>query len=126
MDFASRRSAWSRRAAYPLWNYQVAIDLDHLSAVVDRVQHQSAAVVAPLTDRPRPLTTSSTGQKTFSDPAVTSYGSEGRPGLARRCAGAGLSMRKSRLERAAVPSGDLMSEGARNTSVKDLWAIMAR
>lgn len=38
--------------AYPLWSYQVAIDLDHFSAGVDHVQHQSAAAVAPLTDRP--------------------------------------------------------------------------
>ena len=52
------------------------MDLDHFSAVVDHVQHQSAAAVAPLTDRPRPLTTSSTGQKTLSDLAATSYGSE--------------------------------------------------
>jgi hypothetical protein len=42
------------------------------------MQHQSAAAVAPLTDRPRPLTTSSTGQKTFSDLAATSY-------VRRRC-----------------------------------------
>jgi hypothetical protein len=62
----------------PLWSYQVAIDLDHFSAVADHVQHQSAATAASLTDRPRPLTTSSTGQKTFSDPAATSYGSGGR------------------------------------------------
>ena len=34
----------------------------------DHVQRQSAAAVAPLTDRQRPLTTSSTGQKTFSEP----------------------------------------------------------
>jgi hypothetical protein len=53
----------ARRTAYPLWSYQVAIDLDHFSAVVGHVQHQSAAAVAPLTDRPRPLTTSSTGQR---------------------------------------------------------------
>ena len=79
-------------AAYPLWSYQVAIDLDHFSAVVDHVQHQSAAAVAPLTDRPRPLTTSSTGAKTFSDLAATSYGSEDQmvtragPGLRARTA----------------------------------------
>jgi hypothetical protein len=36
-----------------------------------------AAAVAPLTDRPRPPTTSSTGQKTFSHLAATSYGSDG-------------------------------------------------
>ena len=29
-----------RRAEYPLWSYQVAIDLDHFSAVADHVQHQ--------------------------------------------------------------------------------------
>jgi hypothetical protein len=63
----ARSSARNRRdAPYPL---------DKLFV---QVQHQSAAAVAPLTDRPRPLTTSSTGQKTFSDPAATSYGSEGR------------------------------------------------
>ena len=52
------------------------MDLDHVAAAVDHVQHQSAAAVAPLTDRQRPLTTSSTGKKTFSDPAAISYGSE--------------------------------------------------
>ena len=65
--------------AYPLWSYQVAIDLDRFSAVVDYVQHQSAAAVAPLTDRQRPLTTSPAGQKTFSDPGATGYGSEDPP-----------------------------------------------
>jgi hypothetical protein len=51
------------RTEFTLLSCQVAIDLDHFSAVVDHVQHQSAAGVAPLTDRPRPLTTSSTGQR---------------------------------------------------------------
>jgi hypothetical protein len=60
---------------YHLWSYHVAID--HSAAVVDHVQHQSAAAVAPPTDRPRPLTTSSTRQKTFNDPAAPGYGSEG-------------------------------------------------
>jgi hypothetical protein len=65
-----------RRAAYPLWSYQAAIDLDHFAAVAGHVQHQSAAAVAPPTDRPRPLMTSSTGQKTFSDPAATSLATD--------------------------------------------------
>jgi len=53
----------------------VAIELDHVAAVVDHVQHQSAAARPPIADRTRPLEPSSTPQKTFSDPAATSYGS---------------------------------------------------
>jgi hypothetical protein len=68
---------------YPLWSYQVAIDLDHFAALVDQVQHQSAAAVAPLTDRYQPLPPSTKSEKTFSDFAATVYGSDDqrqRPG----------------------------------------------
>jgi len=41
------------------------------------VQHRSAATRPNLADRIQPSTTSTKSGKTFSDPAATSYGSEG-------------------------------------------------
>src|SRR5215471_19173568 len=48
---------------YSLWSIQVAVDLVHFAAVADHVQHESAAAVAPVTDRPQPPTTSSAAQR---------------------------------------------------------------
>src|SRR5215467_11558467 len=48
---------------YSLYSRQVAIDLDHFSGVVDHVQHQSAAAVAPTTDRQPPPATSPAVQR---------------------------------------------------------------
>ena len=55
-----RDSAGSRRLArFTLLSCQVAIDLDHFAAVVDHVQHQSAAVASP--DRPLATANNITG-----------------------------------------------------------------
>ena len=43
------------RAEFTLLSYQVAINLDHVAAVVGHVQHKSAATRPPPADRTRPL-----------------------------------------------------------------------
>jgi hypothetical protein len=65
--FCKQAFSWSRQAAYPLWSYQVTIDLDHFVIVVDHVQHQSAAAIAPRY-RPSATVIAHTGSgMTFSD-----------------------------------------------------------
>ena len=66
--------------AYPLWSYQVAIDLDHFAAVVDDVQQQSAAAVAPLTDHPQPPTTSPAAQRPSATALPQATDQKVRPG----------------------------------------------
>jgi hypothetical protein len=49
----------------------------HGRAWINHVQHRSAAARQHLVDRSQPLASRPRPQKAFSDPAATSYGSEG-------------------------------------------------
>ena len=60
---AQRYDTLRLRERFTLLSCQVASDLGHFASVIDHVQHQSAAAVAPLTNRQRPSATSPAAQR---------------------------------------------------------------